>query len=135
MTAAKYISAMPAPASPMVDPATGIVSPAWWAWMRSMWTRTGGGTGSTMSALAGLVANQSAPGVPVTLGASPFVYTAPSHGQIMISGGGVVRLEITANGSTWFNTGAYYGAFPLASGSQARLTYVGTPPGMTFIPT
>jgi hypothetical protein len=124
---------MPLPAAPMVDPQTGYPTTVWWRWMLTMFSRTGGGTGDSSAALAEFTANQARPGVAVTVGPSPFIYTAPSHGSILVGGNGVTRLEITANGATWFPTGSFYGAFPLAKSSQARISFVGSP-SMVFIP-
>lgn len=37
-----YNARLPAPAVPMVDPATGLATVAWWSWARSMFARVGG---------------------------------------------------------------------------------------------
>ena len=72
--------------------------------------------------------------VPVILGVSPFVYTAPAHGAVLVRGPGVIRLELSFDGATFYQTGSWYGAFPLASGATVRLTFIGSPT-LTFIPT
>lgn len=68
------------------------------------------------------------PAVPVTLGASPYVYTAASRGVVFIAGGGISLLEFSRDsGVTWYPTGAFYGCFFLATGDQLRITYVDAP--------
>jgi hypothetical protein len=128
-----YNSRLPAPAVPVVDPASGYLTPVWFSWFQSMFARLGGSDTTTSQVLADLVAGSTLPAIPVVIGPSPFVYTAPRAGFVLVSGGGVTKLEITANGTTFFPTGSWYGAFPVAKKSQARLTYIGTP-SVTFIP-
>lgn len=128
-----YNCRLPSPALPMADPQTGTPSLALWRWMLAMWTRSGGNSSETAEATAEYVEGLTAPGVPVPLGPSPFVYIAPSPGSILCSGGGVIRLEITANDATYYSTGSWYGAMPLSKGSSVRLTYIGAPI-LTFIP-
>lgn len=68
------------------------------------------------------------PAVPVTPGASPYVYTAASRGVVFISGGGISNLEFSRDsGTTWYSTGAFYGCFFLATGDQLRITYAAAP--------
>lgn len=128
-----YNCRLPLPASPVVDPQTGVATTALWHWMLAMFTRGGGNNAEVPQALNEYAVSQTMPGEPIPLGASPFVFTAPSRGSILCSGGGVIRLEITANSTTYYSTGSWYGAVPLSKGSSARLTYIGTPV-LTFIP-
>lgn len=132
--AVDYTCRLPSPALPMVDPKTGVMSEAMWQWMLQMWTRAGGNNTTTTTALNEYTTAQTAPGFAVTLGPSPFVFTAPGPGSILVAGNGMVRLEITAGAVLpFYPTGRWYGAFPMNSGAQARLTYTGTPT-LTFIP-
>ena len=41
----KYTAAMPMPSAPLVDPASGNITPAWWHWMLSLFARTGSAPG------------------------------------------------------------------------------------------
>jgi hypothetical protein len=133
--AVDYTCRLPAPQAPIVDKETGIVSEAMWQWMLKMWTRAGGNSTGNANALNEYTAAQTAPGVPITLGPSPFVYTATGPGSILVAGSGMVRLEITAGAVLpYYGTGRWYGAFPMNSGAQARLTYTGAVPILTFIP-
>jgi hypothetical protein len=131
MAESEYACRLPAPQAPLVDPQTGLISRTWHMWALKMWTRTGGSSTEEADALA----NMADPGAPsaVTLEPSPFTYTAPSRGSLIVSGGGVIRLETSADGVTWYSAGSYYGACPLNKTARARLTYVGTP-SLTFIP-
>ena len=113
---------IPAPQSPIVDPTTGILSREWWYWFQKVYQRTGAATGGDFGPVA-----------PVTLTASPMTYTATAGGTLIVSGAGMIRMEISTDGAAWYSTGHWYGAFPLNATSQARLTYIGAPV-VTFIP-
>ena len=71
----------------------------------------------------------------IVVGASPFTYTNQTGGtvDVMISGGGISKLLFSRNGSTFYNTGSYYGMFTLSPWDQLQVTYV-TAPTMTLIP-
>lgn len=71
----------------------------------------------------------------ITVGASPFTYTNTTGftADVMISGGGVSKLLFTRNGSTFYNTGSYYGMFTLSPNDSLKVYYV-TAPTMTLIP-
>lgn len=113
---------LPAPTTPIVDPQTGLIDQTWWYFFQRLFARTGSGTG-------GAFGN---PGV-ITLGASPFTYTATVNGNAIVSGGGVARLEIARGNGTFYLTGSNYGAFPLAVGDKLRMTYIGAPQ-LVFFP-
>jgi hypothetical protein len=152
----QYTANLPMPVAPLVDPATGIISSVWLSWMTALFKRTGGGVGAGPAfpddaipqpdgiGAPGIVTklsrgdhvhpSGSGPLVPITVGASPFTYTAPSHGAVLVNGPGVIRLQLSFDGATFYPTGSWYGAFPLAKGALARLTFIGSP-SMVFIPT
>jgi hypothetical protein len=119
--AREYAAAMPSPSYPFVDPTTGTINPAWLQCLIALYGRTGGASG-----------NASKAAVDVSLEPSPFSYEAPQLGAAIVSGGGVIRLEIN-NGNGWYSTGSWYGLFPLGAGAKLRMTYVGSP-SLTFIP-
>lgn len=68
---------------------------------------------------------------PVTLGASPFPYTAPSRGFVILSGGSVSAVQFTRSVTTL--TGQTAGIFPLSQGDVLTVTYASLP-NMTFVP-
>lgn len=65
----------------------------------------------------------------VPLTGSPLVYTNESERpvDIMISGGGVTKLEFQRGSGPKYNTGSYYGMFSLSPGDVLTVTYVGSP--------
>jgi hypothetical protein len=68
----------------------------------------------------------------VTVGASPFVFTATRDGLMLINAGTVSLVEIGRQG-TFSIAGVLAGAFPLRLGDSLRVTYV-VVPTMTFLP-
>lgn len=67
----------------------------------------------------------------ITLTASPFTYqnTAGYTLDILMGGniGGVVKLEFSRDGATWYETGSFYGQFTLSPYDSIRITYVAAP--------
>ncbi len=113
---------LPQPLSPVVDPGTGLITQTWWFYFQRLYARTGAGTGGDFGS----------PAI-VDVAASPFSYTAPSNGAVLISGGGVKRARITPDGSSYYAIGQFYGAVPLASGWELIVEYVRAPV-ITFLP-
>jgi hypothetical protein len=64
--------------------------------------------------------------------ASPFRYTAPSSGFVILKGGTVTGVEFTRANTTL--TGQTQGVFPLSQADQLTVTYSGLPT-MTWVPT
>lgn len=71
--------------------------------------------------------------ISVTVGASPYDYVAASEGMLFVSGGGVSSMSFSRDGSTFYPTGSFYGAFPLRKGDTMRITY-SVAPTVTFVP-
>lgn len=69
----------------------------------------------------------------VTIGTSPFTYQAASIGMTLVSGGGVSAMEFSRDGTNFYPTGSFYGAFPLRKADRLRITYTDAPT-VTFIP-
>lgn len=67
----------------------------------------------------------------LTVGASPFAFTAPSRGFIMLSGGTVSAVQFTRAQTTL--TGQTSGIFPISQGDTLTVTYSGLP-SMVFVP-
>jgi hypothetical protein len=71
---------------------------------------------------------------PVTLGASPAIYSATRKGSLIVSGGTVSFIEFTRNGTNYYNTGATSGMFTVNASDVLRITYT-VAPTVTFVPT
>lgn len=67
----------------------------------------------------------------VAAGGSPFTFTAPSGGYIILRGGTVSAVSVTRTVTTL--TGQTAGIFPLSQGDQLTVTYTGLPV-MVFVP-
>ena len=93
-------------------------------------------TTTTNNNTAAIATLNAAPGAvaPVTVGASPFTFKASQKGALVISGGGLRRVEITRDGTTFYSTGAFRGMFPLSTNDSMRVTFTAVPV-LTFFPT
>lgn len=69
--------------------------------------------------------------ITVAVGGSPFAYTAPSAGYIIIRGGTVSAVQVTRTVTTL--TGQTAGIFPVSQGDVLTVTYSGLP-AMVFVP-
>lgn len=67
----------------------------------------------------------------ITVGGSPFKYTAPSRGFVILRGGTVSAVQFTRSLTTL--TGLTAGLFPLSQGDVLTVTYSGLP-AMVFVP-
>lgn len=77
-------------------------------------------------------ANAPAAGVTLTVGASPFSYTAPSTGTVILTGGTGVSVSIIRGRDT-FATGMTAGMIPTGKDDTVVVTYSVTPT-MVFLP-
>lgn len=112
----------------------GYFSTPWIHFFQFLYSRIGGSTAPSNTALADAITGGNAgPIVPITVSASPFVYTAPSAGSVVISGGGIENVEFDRAPAGFITVGAFRGSFPVAQNDQLRVTYT-TAPTMTFIP-
>ncbi len=82
-------------------------------------------TGQVRSLAGGAIAS-------VTVGASPFAYTAPSNGLVFIEGG-TVTLQQFARGATTLTAGAPNSIVPVRDGDIVTVTYTAAPT-MNFAP-
>lgn len=105
--------AIPNSSTPFVNPDTGIITYQWQLYL------VGVGGGSPGSSAA-----------QVAVGASPFVYTVPSSGLVVVSSGtlalsrdgGATYLPITGN------------SVPVRNADLVQLTYTGGAPSFNFLP-
>ena len=67
----------------------------------------------------------------IAIGGSPFAYTAPSGGFVVIRGGTVSAVQFTRSVTTL--TGQTSGLFPVSQGDVLTVTYSGIP-NMVFVP-
>lgn len=74
------------------------------------------------------------PAASVTVGASPFSYTATQGGSVIVNGGSTTQIAISRDGSNFFITGLTAGMFPLSQGDIIRITYPVAPPTVTALP-
>lgn len=72
--------------------------------------------------------------VPLTVGASPFTYTMPAKGFLLIAGGTVSLVEFSRDGITFYSYGATVGQFHANSADRIRITYT-VIPTVTMVPT
>jgi len=71
---------------------------------------------------------------PLTLDPSPFIFSAPAKGFVLLSGGTVSAVAFSRDGVTYYATGETAGQFTLSAQDFLRVTY-SVAPTMTFVPT
>lgn len=69
----------------------------------------------------------------LTLGASPFDYTAVIRGQLNIAGGTVSAVALSRDGTTFYSAGLTAGFVQMDAGDIARVTY-SVAPTLTYFP-
>ena len=151
------ITNIPAPRVSFIDERTGLISREWYRFLLNLFTRIENGTVDVDFLLtspptsdqsgnfaataqeAELAAYQ--PFVPaqptraavapntLTVGASPYTYINNTGApvDVMISGGGISKLQFTRNGTSFYSTGSFYGMFTLSPWDAIKVTYVAAP--------
>ncbi|PTB28849.1 hypothetical protein C9I56_11200 [Paraburkholderia caribensis] len=69
----------------------------------------------------------------ITPGASPYTYTAPANGQVVISGGTVSNIQLKRGATTITIAAASPADVPVSAGDQVITTY-SVVPTMSFVP-
>lgn len=69
----------------------------------------------------------------ISVGASPFTYTAPSDGLVIVSGG-TVSLVQYGRGASTTALGLLGGIIPVLKGDTVTVTWAISAPTMTFMP-
>lgn len=95
----------------------GVTSKVWFFFWQALWN---GIAPSAESAVA--------------LSTSPFTFTAPRGGFLIVQGGTVSFVSFSRDGSTFHNTGQTQGIFPVSKQDQIVITY-SVAPTLTFVPT
>lgn len=72
------------------------------------------------------------PQTAVVVDASPFTYTAPDTGSVLVQGGYALTVELGRNGAFTL-AGAQRGNFRMQKGDQIRVTYNTWWPVMSFM--
>ena len=70
-------------------------------------------------------------GVAVSPSCSPYTWTAPSDGVLIVSGGTVSLVEV-GRGAAFYAAGLVGGLIPVSAGDKVRMTYV-VAPAATFL--
>lgn len=72
--------------------------------------------------------------VNVTVSASPFTYSPPVKGNVIVTGGTVSDISFSRDGTNIYTTGQSSGMFQINANDRLIVTYTGAPT-MTFVPT
>jgi hypothetical protein len=70
--------------------------------------------------------------LPVTVGASPFIYSPTQKGAVIVNGGTVTSILISRSG-TFYATGLTQGLFYLAANDRLQVVFSAAP-SMVFLP-
>lgn len=95
---------------------SGVIASGWFRFWQGLWS--GAPTGYLSA---------------VTPSGSPFTYTAPFGGTLIVDGGSVSGIQYSRDGETFYTTGQTQGMLPVSQGDQLVLTYSGAPT-VTFVP-
>lgn len=106
------------PTNALVD-SRGVMATNWWRYFLNVGNQAMG-------------TNETSPAT-VAVSASPFVFTTPAQGTLLVSGGPVTLIEYSKDGITWYPTGAVGGPIQLVPNDQVRITYSNAP-NLTFFP-
>ena len=68
----------------------------------------------------------------IVVGTSPYTYTAPQNGVVVVSGGSVSLVQLGRSG-VFLATGLLTGVIPVSAGDQIKVTHV-VAPALTFLP-
>lgn len=69
----------------------------------------------------------------ITVTTSPFIYTAPVGGFVIVAGGTISAIQFSRSG-VFYATGQTSGLFTLGLGDQLKVVYT-VKPSMTWVPT
>lgn len=84
---------------------------------------------------AGLFSGQpTGPVAAVSIGPSPFTYTAPAGGSVIVQGGTTTQIQFTRGDGNFYVVGTTAGMFPLSQGDSLVITYSVGPPTIVFVP-
>ncbi|MGS0981013.1 hypothetical protein [Burkholderia glumae] len=89
------------------------------------WQVVGGSNSAAWGSTGAIVA--------VTVGASPFAYTAPAAGTVLIVGGTVSAVTLKRGTASAVSVGATAGSVPVSAGDIVTVTYSAAPT-MSFVP-
>jgi len=114
------LTTIPAPRVSLLDERTGLISREWYRFLLNVYTKASDSTDEPTT---------------LTVGPSPFTYKNElgSPVDVMVSGGGISKLQFTRNGSSFYSTGSFYGMFTLSPGDAIKVFYVAAPT-MVVIP-
>jgi len=132
------VTNIPSDRVPFIDERTGMVSRAWYRFFLRLFDLTSAGDNAftIQSILSGPpilipTSSSSNPVFNIALTSSPFTYQNLDEYtvDVLVGGdiGGVVNLEFSRDGVTWFGTGSFYGQFTLSPYDYIRITYVAAP--------
>ena len=85
--------------------------------------------GELLSLMAALPTSPA--GVALAPSGSPYTWTAPSAGMLIVSGGTVSLVEV-GRGAAFYVAGLVGGLIPVSAGDKVRMTYV-VAPTATFL--
>lgn len=70
----------------------------------------------------------------VTVGASPYTYSAERKGSLIVNGGTVSQIRFSRDGTNYYVVGTTAGMFPVNASDLIEVTYA-VLPTLTFVPT
>ena len=119
------ITQIPSSRVPITEDGNALISREWYRFLYNLFILNGAGGGPTYTN----------PPTPVVASGSPFLYTNVDTYtvDVMVSGGGVSKLEFSRDGVVFYDTGSYYGMFTLSPSDMLRVTYTQAPI-LTLIP-
>ena len=68
----------------------------------------------------------------VPLTGSPYLFTAPRRGFLVVNGGTITAISVSRTAPTFYPTGQTSGSFNLGQGDVLKITYSGKPSAVFF---
>ena len=120
---------------PVVDDNRNLTQ-QWRLFMQDLYVRVGGNKATSNSQLQTAISPLvGASQVPQVLTSSPFTFVAAQRGKILISDGGITRVQFSRDNVTFFSTGAQRGTFIVLATDIIIISFLtGNAPTVTFFP-
>ena len=120
---------------PVVDDNRNLTQ-QWRLFMQDLYVRVGGNKATSNSQLQTAISPLvGASQVPQVLTSSPFTFIADQRGKILISDGGITRVQFSRDNVTFFNPGNYRGTFLVLATDIIKVYFLaGNAPTITFFP-
>ena len=120
---------------PVVDDNNNLTQ-QWRLFFQDLYVRVGGNKATSNSQLQTAISPLAgASQVPQVLTTSPFTFVADQRGKLLISDGGITKVQFSRDNVTFFSTGSHRGTFIVLATDILKISFIpGGAPTVTFFP-